>query len=61
MLPRYVEHVPVSLLGNWLTTPHQSYTFNDSAHGARLFGLKEFGNIYSRIMNVGDLSMLQLI
>lgn len=29
-----------------------SFTFNDSAHGARLFGLKEFGNIYSRIMNV---------
>ncbi|KAJ5263695.1 hypothetical protein N7478_011300 [Penicillium angulare] len=28
-----------------------SYTFNDSAHGARLFGLKEFSNIYSRIMN----------
>ncbi|RAH73680.1 O-acetylhomoserine aminocarboxypropyltransferase/cysteine synthase family protein [Aspergillus aculeatinus CBS 121060] len=28
-----------------------SYSFNDSAHGARLFGLKEFGNIYSRIMN----------
>ncbi|ROT40212.1 hypothetical protein SODALDRAFT_290238 [Sodiomyces alkalinus F11] len=28
-----------------------SYTFNDSAHGARLFGLKEFGNIYSRISN----------
>jgi len=28
-----------------------SYNFNDSAHGARLFGLKEFGNIYSRIMN----------
>jgi O-acetylhomoserine (thiol)-lyase len=28
----------------------QSYVFNDSAHGARLFGLKEFGNIYSRIM-----------
>lgn len=28
-----------------------SYKFNDSAHGARLFGLKEFGNIYSRIMN----------
>lgn len=32
--------------------PRQSYVFNDSAHGARLFGLKEFGNIYSRIMNV---------
>ncbi|KAK0705005.1 O-acetylhomoserine sulfhydrylase [Lasiosphaeris hirsuta] len=29
----------------------QSFVFNDSAHGARLFGLKEFGNIYSRIMN----------
>jgi len=28
-----------------------SYTFNDSAHGARLFGLKEFGNVYTRIMN----------
>lgn len=28
-----------------------SFTFNDSAHGARLFGLKEFGNIYSRIQN----------
>ncbi|RAK80455.1 O-acetylhomoserine aminocarboxypropyltransferase/cysteine synthase family protein [Aspergillus fijiensis CBS 313.89] len=28
-----------------------SYLFDDSAHGARLFGLKEFGNIYSRIMN----------
>ncbi|MDX1996799.1 MAG: O-acetylhomoserine aminocarboxypropyltransferase/cysteine synthase [Thermoanaerobaculia bacterium] len=28
-----------------------SYTFNDSDHGARLFGLQEFGNIYTRIMN----------
>ncbi|KAI1375111.1 Cys/Met metabolism PLP-dependent enzyme-domain-containing protein [Hypoxylon crocopeplum] len=28
-----------------------SFTFNDSAQGARLFGLKEFGNIYSRLMN----------
>ncbi|PHH64033.1 hypothetical protein CDD81_5138 [Ophiocordyceps australis] len=28
-----------------------SFTFDDSAHGARLFGLKEFGNIYSRLMN----------
>ncbi|KAJ3331515.1 Homocysteine synthase [Blyttiomyces sp. JEL0837] len=28
-----------------------SFTFKDSAHGARLFGLEEFGNIYSRIMN----------
>jgi len=28
-----------------------SFTFNDADHGARLFGLQEFGNIYSRIMN----------
>jgi hypothetical protein len=28
-----------------------SVTFHDSTHGARLFGLKKFGNIYSRIMN----------
>ena len=28
-----------------------SYVFQDSAHAARLFGLKEFGNIYTRIMN----------
>ena len=28
-----------------------SFTFKDSEHGANLFGLKEFGNIYSRIMN----------
>jgi OAH/OAS sulfhydrylase len=28
-----------------------SYTFNDADHGARLFALKEFGNIYTRLMN----------
>lgn len=28
-----------------------SYVFNDTDHAARLFGLEEFGNIYSRIMN----------
>ncbi|QQS50164.1 MAG: O-acetylhomoserine aminocarboxypropyltransferase/cysteine synthase [Bacteroidota bacterium] len=28
-----------------------SYVFKDSAHAARLFGLQEFGNIYTRIMN----------
>jgi O-acetylhomoserine (thiol)-lyase len=28
-----------------------SYLFNDSDHAARLFGLQEFGNIYTRIMN----------
>lgn len=28
-----------------------SYTFDSAAHGASLFALKEFGNIYTRIMN----------
>ncbi|MSV32200.1 MAG: O-acetylhomoserine aminocarboxypropyltransferase/cysteine synthase [Bryobacterales bacterium] len=28
-----------------------SFTFNDSEHAANLFALKEFGNIYTRIMN----------
>jgi O-acetylhomoserine (thiol)-lyase len=28
-----------------------SYVFNDTTHAANLFGLREFGNIYTRIMN----------
>jgi O-acetylhomoserine (thiol)-lyase len=28
-----------------------SYQFDDTGHAARLFGLQEFGNIYTRIMN----------
>ncbi|MEO8129937.1 MAG: PLP-dependent transferase, partial [Bryobacteraceae bacterium] len=28
-----------------------SYVFKDSSHAAALFGLQEFGNIYTRIMN----------
>src|ERR671922_2449161 len=28
-----------------------SYVFTSSEHAANLFGLKEFGNIYTRIMN----------
>jgi len=28
-----------------------SYVFDDASHAARLFGLQEFGNIYTRIMN----------
>jgi O-acetylhomoserine/O-acetylserine sulfhydrylase len=28
-----------------------SYTFDDAEHGANLFALKQFGNIYTRIMN----------
>src|ERR671911_2985397 len=28
-----------------------SYGFNNTDHAANLFGLREFGNIYTRIMN----------
>src|SRR6266498_3882422 len=28
-----------------------SYTFDSAEHGAKLFALQEFGNIYTRIMN----------
>jgi O-acetylhomoserine (thiol)-lyase len=28
-----------------------SYVFDNADHAGRLFGLKEFGNIYTRIMN----------
>ena len=28
-----------------------SYTFDDAQYGADLFGLKKFGNIYTRLMN----------
>jgi O-acetylhomoserine (thiol)-lyase len=28
-----------------------SFVFNDADHAARLFGLQEFGNIYTRLMN----------
>ncbi|MDD4890261.1 MAG: PLP-dependent transferase, partial [Phycisphaerae bacterium] len=28
-----------------------SYVFHDTDHAANLFALKEFGNIYSRLMN----------
>jgi len=28
-----------------------SYVFHDTAHAANLFGLREFGNIYTRLMN----------
>ena len=31
--------------------PTASYMFKDSDHAANLFALKEFGNIYSRLMN----------
>src|SRR5579862_5167850 len=28
-----------------------SYVFNNSEHAAKLFALKEFGNVYTRLMN----------
>lgn len=28
-----------------------SYVFDDTSHAARLFGLQEFGNVYTRLMN----------
>jgi O-acetylhomoserine (thiol)-lyase len=39
--------------GSRATPIHQtsSYQFKDADHAARLFGLQEFGNIYTRIMN----------
>jgi len=30
---------------------NSSYVFDNAEHGANLFGLKEFGNIYTRLMN----------
>jgi O-acetylhomoserine/O-acetylserine sulfhydrylase-like pyridoxal-dependent enzyme len=33
-------------------TIFQSFTFEDSAQAARLFGLRELGNIYTRLTNV---------
>ena len=31
--------------------PTTSYVFNSTEHASNLFGLAEFGNIYSRLMN----------
>jgi O-acetylhomoserine (thiol)-lyase len=44
---------PAAGTGSRAVPIHQttSYVFNDSEHAARLFALKEFGNIYTRIMN----------
>lgn len=38
-----------------------SYVFNDAEHAANLFALKEFGNIYSRIMNPTNAALEQKI
>ena len=46
-------HVPDSATNARAVPIYQttSYTFNDADHAARLFGLQEFGNIYTRLMN----------
>src|SRR3982751_1184681 len=45
--------VPDPTTGSRAVTIYQttSYQFRDTEHAANLFALKEFGNIYSRIMN----------
>jgi O-acetylhomoserine (thiol)-lyase len=44
---------PDAVTGSRAVPIHQttSYVFKNADHAANLFGLKEFGNIYSRIMN----------
>lgn len=49
----HAGHSPDSATGSRAVPIYQtsSYMFNDTAHAARLFGLEELGNIYTRIMN----------
>lgn len=49
----HAGHTPDSATGSRAVPIYQttSYVFNDTAHAARLFGLEELGNIYTRIMN----------
>ncbi len=49
----HAGHTPDSVTNARAVPIYQttSYTFNNSEHGAALFALKEFGNIYTRIMN----------
>lgn len=52
-LALHAGHSPDSATGSRAVPIYQttSYIFNDTAHAARLFGLEELGNIYTRIMN----------
>ena len=52
-LTLHAGHDPKSTSGSRAVPIYQttSYMFNDTAHAARLFGLEELGNIYTRIMN----------
>ena len=52
-LSLHAGHTPDKDTGSRAVPIYQttSYIFNDTAHAARLFGLEELGNIYTRIMN----------
>ncbi len=52
-LQLHAGHEPDSATNSRAVPIYQtsSFTFNSSEHAANLFGLKEFGNIYTRIMN----------
>ncbi|BCW89138.1 O-acetyl-L-homoserine sulfhydrylase [Alphaproteobacteria bacterium SO-S41] len=49
----HAGEAPDPVTGSRATAIHQttSYQFQDAGHAARLFGLQEFGNIYTRIQN----------
>jgi O-acetylhomoserine (thiol)-lyase len=52
-LALHAGHTPDKETGSRAVPIYQttSYLFSDTAHAARLFGLEELGNIYTRIMN----------
>ncbi len=52
-LQLHAGHTPDSVTNSRAVPIYQtsSYIFNDADHAAKLFDLKEFGNIYTRIMN----------
>ncbi len=52
-LALHAGHIPDSDTGSRAVPIYQttSYLFKDSDHAANLFALKEFGNIYTRLMN----------
>ena len=52
-LQLHAGHQPDSTTNSRAVPIYQttSYVFNDADHAANLFALKEFGNIYTRIMN----------
>ncbi|RZL12599.1 MAG: bifunctional O-acetylhomoserine aminocarboxypropyltransferase/cysteine synthase, partial [Hymenobacter sp.] len=52
-LQLHAGQVPDPTTGSRAVPIHQttSYVFKSAEHGANLFALKEFGNIYTRLMN----------